>query len=249
MPSEEFKSKEFDALKRINFYGTLLITMGILQSLTPGLSNHGWGLPLLVGGLICLNFKSPYGLALAAATMAVVGFSELISFFFRLENLIGLLLLFLSVFPYLDYRRTFFTEEGNAVSQMNPKHAQIIRTFPKIGFSISVFGLLGYSGLMFLLALTVGSAFDQSIHTNSLTELAVKIFFNLSHLITCCHLSGFLFGVGLFGVALSIFSLVVKQAPKWMAWAGILCGGLLLVFYLVFPQLFRQIQLALDILQ
>jgi len=209
-------------LKEIRSWSLWLLGLGVLHIILSGFLNASWGILLIIVGVASFYYRTSSIFIIYVATLtwaAVSNFKSLESgwIFFSLVQV------FIAFRVFQQYRR-FHEIEGkffklgtdNANNGLLTKE-RAAHSFPWIGSILGCSSIIGL-GILLVLTLLLASA-------NGWTSVAPNYYI---------FLEGMLANIAVLGFAVSLASLLSKYRPNVPAIVGLIAGGLIMVFYLVF---------------
>jgi len=202
----------------IRVWGWSSSILGVLHFIVSGFLNPAWGIALFVVGGISFLIREASMFIVYAVIMGWVGVSNVVSGSFGSWTLFGALQVYWSYKLYRKYQDYQTVEKNYLDFEKEPeKPANRARdSFPGCGCAMGTIGLLAAVGVFFLMiVVAVAQEPDAPLPEN----------FELVEFIL-----GALLASGILGFALSVAALVAGYKRKWLAWGGVVTGGLLMAF-------------------
>jgi hypothetical protein len=180
--------------------------------------NPAWGISLFAVGGISFLIKEASMFIVYAVIMGWVGVSNVLSGSIGGWTLFGVLQAYWSYQLYRKYQVYRMTERKylEYESELEEPANRAEDSFPGCGCAMGLVGLLGAVGIFFTMIIAITAQGSDA----PMPENFQVIEFIL----------GVLLASGILGFALSVAALVAGYKRKWLAWGGVVAGGLLMAF-------------------
>ncbi|MEN8242976.1 MAG: hypothetical protein ABFS17_13740 [Chloroflexota bacterium] len=211
-------------LNEIASWGRSSLILGVVHIIASGFLNPGWGVTLLAVGGLSFIFKEASMFIMYAVTLIWVGISNIMSLDVGLWTFFGAYQIYLGVMLFKKYRRyrDYELQHLNSLEEIpaDYKVGRAPKLFPWAGGLLSGLGLVVYVGVWLAVFVALVVAYDESQAASTLSDSVWNIF---------DLVGGVALGLGIVGLGLSISSVASKYKPKFVAWAGVVLGSLLVL--------------------
>lgn len=214
-------------LTEIKSWGRSSLLLGVIHIVASGFLNPAWGVTLLVVGGLSFLVQEASMFVLYAVALVWVGISNILSTGLGLWTLFGIYQIYLGIRLFGKYKR-YRDHEQKHIASLEEVPAEIkvgraAQYFPWVGSGLSVLGLIIFGGVWVFLFISMMVIYAETQTTN----LSETLFTTLD------LIAGVSLGLGIVGFALSLAAVLSKYTPRWLAWVGVVLGGLLVLIEIV----------------